>query len=60
MLSEKAWSSVWAADPRAAAVDSLGLVTLGVLALTERFSTLPAAAAAFTAAHVIASLRDDG
>ena len=58
MLADKLWSSVWAPAPLTAAVDSLGLVTIGVLALTERFASVPAAAVAFTAAHVITS-RDD-
>jgi hypothetical protein len=55
MLEDKLWSSVWAPEPLTAAVDSLGMVTIGVLALTERFSTVPAAAVAFVAAHLIAS-----
>ena len=58
MLDDKLRSSVWTANPRAAAVDSVGLVTIGVLALTERFASMPAAVVAFAAAHVIASLDD--
>jgi hypothetical protein len=59
VLDNKLWPSVWTADPRPAVVDSLGLVTIGVLALTERFEAMPAATVAFAAAHVIASLGDD-
>lgn len=59
MLADKLWSSVWAPAPLTAGVGSMGMVTIGVLALTERFASVPPAAVAFLAAHVIASRDGD-